>query len=532
MRELLMRSPAGAAMAEVRSFDDRADRAAPLAGGRRSTRRRALRRLHVGLALALGSSAAAPALAQEVPAGAELRDELEVVRRVNAEQQARIEALERELGQSAADAAPPAETPEATTESQALSAEELARANANRPPPLLHPGTPTDLTSPELWDKMLADKWYERLNLRGYVQFRYSAVSDVSGAPLNVPNDRSAADDETFLIRRGRFITSGDVSEHLFLYGQLDYSASPGDGDFALQMRDLYSDISVDAKKEFRFRLGQSKVPYGWVNLQSSQNRSALERPDALNSAVEGERDLGAYFYYAPEHVRKRFRELIKLGLKGSGDYGVFGVGGFTGQGPNRTDENDKLHGVARITYPFELSGGQFIEVGASAYTGDYVVSTQTIEVDGASITPEDGNGNFRDERVEASFIVYPQPIGFEGAWTIGRGPQLSSDLTQIDVESLHGGYLLANYKYDTAHLGSVLPFVRWNYYDGARKFADNSPADFVNELDFGTEWAPLPELEVTLMYTHTFARTNTKVAPYDDTTGANRIGLQVQWNF
>jgi hypothetical protein len=51
-----------------------------------------------------------------------------------------------------------------------------------------------------------------------------------------------------------------------------------------LQIRDAYFDLSFDAKKEYRVRIGQSKVPYGFENL-SSQNRLTLDRNDALNSA-------------------------------------------------------------------------------------------------------------------------------------------------------------------------------------------------------------------------------------------------------
>jgi hypothetical protein len=81
-----------------------------------------------------------------------------------------------------------------------------------------------------------------------------------------------------------------------------------------LQARDVYADVSLDPAREFRVRLGLSKVPYGFSNLQSSQNRYALERPDALNSAVEGERDLGAYFIWAPYDIRNRYKDLVKAG--------------------------------------------------------------------------------------------------------------------------------------------------------------------------------------------------------------------------
>jgi phosphate-selective porin len=79
--------------------------------------------------------------------------------------------------------------------------------------------------------------------------------------------------------------------------------------------------LSFDTK-EFRLRVGQSKVPFGFENLQSSQNRLTLDRNDALNSAVANERDLGAFFYW-PSKIRERFAMLVKDGYKGSGDYGV-----------------------------------------------------------------------------------------------------------------------------------------------------------------------------------------------------------------
>jgi hypothetical protein len=79
---------------------------------------------------------------------------------------------------------------------------------------------------------------------------------------------------------------------------------------------------------------------------------------------------------------------------------------------------------------------------------------------------------------------------------------------------------------------GTWFPFMRWNYYDGARKFARNAPRTQVNELDFGLEFARWAEVELTGMFTHTFTRTRTSAFPYRPTTSANRVGLQVQWNY
>ena len=122
------------------------------------------------------------------------------------------------------------------------------------------------------------------------------------------------------------------------------------------QLRDAYADIAFTKDHEYRIRPGQSKVPFGWENLQSSQNRLALDRNDALNSAVPSERDLGIFAYYTPVSVQKLWKDLTKKGLKTSGDYGVLGFGIYNGQGiVNKAELNDNLYVVAHSTYPLDL---------------------------------------------------------------------------------------------------------------------------------------------------------------------------------
>ena len=76
--------------------------------------------------------------------------------------------------------------------------------------------------------------------------------------------------------------------------------------------------------------------------------------------------------------------------------------------------------------------------------------------------------------------------------------------------------------------IGTWFPFIRWNYYDGGRKFARNAPHMQVNEMDFGLEFARWTELELAMIYTRTFDRTRTSVFPYTDGQGdqpARRAG-------
>ena len=379
-----------------------------------------------------------------------------------------------------------------------------------------------------------SSNWYDRFSVRGYTQMRYHTLLDKEGADWMHPADRSVADDASFIIRRGRLILSGDVTDHLYMYIQPDMMAAPSsEADYSLQMRDLYGDLSLDKKKEFRLRFGQSKVPFGFVNMQSSQNRLALERAEALNSAVETERDLGVFFYWAPEEIRERFRNLIKDGLKGSGDYGVFGVGAYTGQGPNRADTNNSVHTVVRASYPFKMENGQMFEPGLQAYTGKFVPRTRAFTLDDSEeeIEPEFREDGVTDQRVGATFVWYPQPIGVEAEWNVGKGPQLSDDNLTINDEFLHGGYIQVSSKLESSQ-GLVFPFVRWQYYDGARKFARNAPAVHLNEWDFGIEWQPYPEFELVGTYTYSVDRTNTGSFPYEQISGGSRIGIQAQLNY
>jgi hypothetical protein len=385
--------------------------------------------------------------------------------------------------------------------------------------------------SGEVVKKALANKWYEKIGLRGYTQFRFAEVNQGEGVDVEVPADRSVNANETLMIRRGRFIFSGDVSDHVYLYAQSDFNASTGAADFSLQMRDLYADVAFDKNKAWRVRLGQSKVPFGWVNLQSSQNRAPLERPEALNVAAEGERDLGAYLMWASPEARRRFRELVSQGLKGSGDYGVFAVGAYSGQGLNRPDQNGDPHWLARASYPFKLSSGQFFELGVQGYYGHFVTSTQAIASGSGIITPTRPAEGVVDERVGFTAVWYPQPFGVESEWNFGRGPELSDDLTNIESRPLQGGYVQLNYR-KAKGTSSLFPFVRWNYYDGGRKFARNSPSMKVNEMDFGLEMARWAELELTMVYTRTFERTRTSLFPYSSAKNADRIGFQAQWNY
>jgi hypothetical protein len=396
----------------------------------------------------------------------------------------------------------------------------------------------------EVQKKKESKSWTSRVNLRGYVQVRNTTMLG-GDEGVNLWSDRSVGDDKSlgdadknFLIRRARLIIFGDFGDHLSYYIQPDFASSVGGtsnsnasgaGNFA-QLRDAYGDVYIDKTRVHRIRVGQSKVPYGFENLQSSSNRLALDRNDALNSAVRDERDLGAFYYYTPTDIQALFEDINKQGLKHSGNYGMFALGLYNGQGANARDQNDNYHVVSRFTYPWKTESGQIYEAGIQAYKGQYIStvgqysrrnangtisSSATTGPTLGTGTPLSGRNGIDDERVGISFVMYPQPFGIQAEWNWGSTPGL--DVTQgangvISKKSLNGGYVQAMYKIDNFQFlstnGTLIPFIKWQYFDGYNKAETNSPENHVNDWELGMEWQLAPEVEIAMVY-HRMNRTN-----------------------
>lgn len=384
-------------------------------------------------------------------------------------------------------------------------------------------------------DTPVKAKWYEKISIRGYSQVRYNRLGNPNGSLLSDQGDKSIGDNQGFFLRRARVILSGEVGDRVFIYIQPDFASTVSGTGHVVQLRDWYADLFLTKDKEWRIRAGQSKVPYGFENLQSSQNRLALDRNDALNSAVSNERDFGFFLYYAPTHIRQLFRRLVDSGLKGSGDYGMLGVGVYNGQTANQQERNDDKHVIVKAAYPLEFANGQILEMGVSAYRGMFNVTKAAVVPlgGGAAVTPR-GDNNILDERVGAYFVWYPQPFGLQAEYTVGRGPQLSADRRFVQESSLYGGYVQAMYNYQcTTYCQNIFPFVRYQEYYGGKKHEANSPRNRVRELELGIEYQFNKQIELVSMYTFT-ERTSSLATgsnPYASHYG-NLIRFQLQWNF
>ncbi len=371
-----------------------------------------------------------------------------------------------------------------------------------------------------------AKKWYDNISIRGYTQIRYNRLFETNENLGCEQCDRSWGKDGGFFMRRMRVIFFGQINKNVYLYVQPDFASSPStDRLHFAQIRDAYFDVGLDNDNESRIRIGQSKIPYGFENLQSSQNRIPLDRNDALNSAVSNERDIGLLYYWAPKEKRKLFAKLVNDGLKGSGDYGIFAFGAYNGQTANNPELNNEPHIVSRFTYPFEYKN-QIIELGLQAYTGKWVMPKANLSTG----VKTNANLNYLDQRVAGTFVLYPKPFGILAEYTSGKGPEFNKVTDSVEVMPLNGGYVTLSY---LAKLNKqiLIPFIRYQYYDGGKKHERDARSYTVKEFEIGGEWQVNKNFELVINYTISNRRYEDFLRQNNQQTG-NLLRIQAQVNF
>jgi hypothetical protein len=405
---------------------------------------------------------------------------------------------------------------------------EAMKAEAKKAPAAPATGGATASTDPAAAKPAApaAKKWFDNINVRGYAQMRYNRLLETNRNLKNEQGDRSMGDNGGIFMRRVRLIFSGQINKKVYFYIQPDFASSASSTGLNFgQLRDAYFDIGVDKDNEFRFRVGQSKVPYGFENLQSSQNRLPLDRSDGINSAFSNERDIGVFAYWAPKKIRERYAMLVNEGLKGSGDYGVIGIGAFNGQTANKPELNNRQHLVARASYPFEV-GKQIIETSLQAYRGKFVIPSDQLTA-GVGTDP---NRSYKDQRVGASFILYPRPFGIQAEYNQGKGPRYNPVTNRIEEQDLDGGYVTFSYM-TKVKKHTLIPFARFHYYDGGKKHELDARSYNVKESEIGVEWQPTKNFELTAQYTLASRRFEDSVKR-DNLQRGRLLRLQAQVNF
>lgn len=367
-------------------------------------------------------------------------------------------------------------------------------------------------------------KWYDKISMGGYIQLRYNELFESNPNLKCEQCDHFWGDDSNGLsFRRVRFKISGYITPRVYFYLQPDYAKTVGGKHHVGALKDAFFDVGIDKDNEYRIRFGQSKVPYGYENLQSSSNRLPLDRNDGTNSGVKDERDLGVFLYWASKEKRALMKKLKKMKLKHSGDFGVFALGFYNGQTGNNYDKNKKFHVVTRFSYPFEV-GNQILEAGVQAYSGKYVLPKISKE------TSVEKDLEYIDQRVAGTFVLYPKPFGVQAEYNFGKGPEYDTSSKSIKTKNLHGGYATVSY-FIKKWNHTFIPFARFQHYKGGKKHELDARSYNVKEIELGIEWHPYKAVEFVAMYTYSDRKYQDFLNPNYAQAGS-LIRLQAQIKF
>jgi hypothetical protein len=385
-------------------------------------------------------------------------------------------------------------------------------------------------------------RWYERLTMYGYGMLRYNQLGATNGQ-LRTYHDNSVGDKDSgaqpgFFFRRIRWVVTGQISDHVSVFIQPDLASNVSGNTHVLSMRDAFGDWNFDKDKEYRLRVGLQRAPCSFDNWQASRVRMAIDRADATNSCAQSERDVGISFMWTPKIAQQRFKQMLDY-MYGPGDYGVFHVQVYNGQGLNQAELNQNKHVGFRLSWPWELPGGRLMETGINVMRGQFVVNPGTPAAGTAVWSRVDAQHSSRaylDERANIYIYVPPQPFGFIAEYDVGRGPQRNNSGI-IESRALYGGYVQGHYQWKYSDVGLANFYSRYQFYKGGLKFQTGSPDDTMWELESGIAWQPDPQWEFTAAYTftrrenvfNTTGGTATVPAPQQDNYG-NLVRLQVIW--
>jgi len=384
-------------------------------------------------------------------------------------------------------------------------------------------------------------RWYERLTMYGYGMFRFNQLGK-DGDGLRTYHDKSVGESKYgaepgFFFRRIRWVVTGQVSEHVSVFIQPDLASNISGNTHALSMRDAFGDWNFDKDKEYRLRVGLQRVPCSFDNWQASRVRMAIDRADGTNSCANSERDVGIAFMWSPKIAQQRYKQMLDY-MYGPGDYGVFHIQVYNGQGLNQAELNKDKHVGARLSWPWELPGGRLMETGVNAMSGKFRVASGTVNNSGLQNLGSTFNGaadasglkDYMDQRV--NFYVYfpPQPFGFIAEYTTGRGPKRGLDGVIRD-SPLDGWYAQAHYQWKYSDVGLANFYSRYQQYHGALKFQAGAPDDRMKEVETGIAWQPDPQWEFTMAYAYMDRRNvfSTVNGKQFDAIG-NLLRLQVNW--
>lgn len=188
--------------------------------------------------------------------------------------------------------------------------------------------------------------------------------------------------------RRLRLKPRVEFTDSLTLYNQLDFDP---DGfqqeDLELTVLDLY--LSYQFAEGHELLIGQTKVPFGFENLRSSERLLTVERSDVMRQSFP--RDIGA----------------VVQGKRGRWNYSA---GLFQGQGATNQERNGQQDYFGRVVYQAFPS----VELGVAGHVG--------------SFRPRNGGVDIEIKRLGLEARFQQGPFRLEGEYIVAQGYNLYSN--------------------------------------------------------------------------------------------------------
>ncbi len=402
-------------------------------------------------------------------------------------------------------------TPVADTSQRAMSAQLLTTQSTNLESLLLEKGVITQ----DDWIRLKAEeerhafeqtaemgivgnpRWYERIRISGYTQFRYAAGASDGKFSIPLGDGNAGTQARELYFRRIRLVFQGQISERLafFLQGAFEGDQATQNM-FNKEIIDAYGDFYLTKDKVHRLRFGLQRTLNSFDTLRSSTNRQELDRHESVQSGAPGERDLGISYFWSPKIAQERFAQLAAY-HNGPGDYGVFGITVYNGQGRNKAELNGDKHIGVRLAYPFELPNGRLLETGVMAFRGVYSVSGagQPTSTTSTALCQQglnrQGGCDTTDERITAYLWTPPQPWGLLAEGTVGKNAKRNETTNIIEEKPLIGGYVQGYYTWRYSDVGMLTPYVRYGEYYGGMKSLTGAPDGQSRTWNFGLVWEP-----------------------------------------
>jgi hypothetical protein len=125
---------------------------------------------------------------------------------------------------------------------------------------------------------------------------------------------------------------------------------------------------------------------------------------------------------------------------------------------------------------------------------------------------------------------VYPQPLGFQAEYNVGKGPQYDPATNSILTKALRGGYAQTMYMMKIKSQ-AFTPYYRFQYYSGGKKNELDARSYLVRDHEIGLEWQQSNFFEITGAFARSDRRYEDATRPNNRQKG-NLVRLQVQINY